>query len=315
MQSARAPISRALCIVWGPRYPLSLPLLPAVVSQAERGPLVELVWRGHVLGLGLHARLYLSQPPKHGKWWPDRRHLSSFLEGDNRLGFAERHGLHRGPHGNVSCRSPCSWDDRADAAGTAVSHLARCPAHHCLHRHQGEWPSLLPAALQGCCRMAEVLLCTSLFMSACPSINLSRSSGSWQRDCVFPSPLVPPRNAAEAFSSVMIINGVFAPGIPPSASRTGLPGAHRASRTETGSVCVRAVQLSQPKGRHACLQCHPAVQAVGKRGALPLAFARALQRVRLLETDITGSAAASTALPFARPRLQHSFTAESRGGN
>lgn len=56
-------------------------LLLAVVSQAKHALLVELVWRGHGLGPGLHARLleYQSQPPQHGKQWPDRKYHFSFL--------------------------------------------------------------------------------------------------------------------------------------------------------------------------------------------------------------------------------------------
>lgn len=79
--SFRAPISHALCIVWGACYPVSPVLLLAVVSQAKHALLVELAWQGHGLGPGLHARLleYQSQPPQHGKQWPDRKYHFSFL--------------------------------------------------------------------------------------------------------------------------------------------------------------------------------------------------------------------------------------------
>lgn len=75
------PIFHALCIVGGARYPVSPGLLLAVVSQAKHALLVKLVWRGHGLGPGLHARLlkYQSQPPQHGKQWPDRKYHFSFL--------------------------------------------------------------------------------------------------------------------------------------------------------------------------------------------------------------------------------------------
>lgn len=245
MGSPRAPVSRALRVAWGACHPVSPGLLPAVASRAERGLPVELVRRGHGSGPGPRARLleYLSRPPQHGKQWPGRRHLSSFSEGDNRLGFAEGHGLHGGPHGDVSCRSSCSRDDRADAAGAAMSDLARRPAHHCLHHHQGEWPSLPPAALQGCCGMAEVLLCASLFMSACPSINLwvVRLPAKGLR-----SPLAP-CSSQERGCGVFLGHGNKWGICSRNASicqRPGRAGAHRASPADTGSTCVRAVRLA-----------------------------------------------------------------------
>lgn len=76
-----------------------------------------------------------------------------------------------------------------------------------------------------------------------------------------PSPLVPSRNVAEAFSSVMIINGVSAPGTPPSASIQVFQGLAMPCPQALGRcVCMRCGWPSWRASTHLCSATLPSVQ-------------------------------------------------------